>query len=81
MGCMASVKIALVRGTGWMSRLIQWQTRSEYSHAALVVPDVGNGLLVVEAWQKSGVRVYRPTRREREEQMDFFSVEVTPQEQ
>lgn len=64
-----------------MSRLIQWQTRSEYSHAALVVPDVANGLLVVEAWQKSGVRIYRPTRHERTTQMDLHDVEVTPQEQ
>jgi uncharacterized protein YycO len=47
--------IALFRGRGVVSTLIRWQTRSVYSHAALVLPD-GR---IVEAWQGDGVRVKR----------------------
>lgn len=45
-------KILLFRGRGLISWLIRWQTRSEYSHAALMLPDGS----VVEAWQGAGVR-------------------------
>ncbi|MDE2104757.1 MAG: hypothetical protein KGL39_46400 [Patescibacteria group bacterium] len=40
------MKILLHRGTGLVSRLIRWQTRSAYSHAGLLMDD-GR---VVEAW-------------------------------
>lgn len=46
-------KILLFRGRGIISRLIRWQTRSRYSHAAFLLPD-GR---ILEAWQGSGVRV------------------------
>lgn len=45
--------ILLFRGKGLISSIIRWQTRSQYSHAAIWMPD---GKLV-EAWQGKGVRV------------------------
>lgn len=47
--------VLLFRGRGAISTLIRWQTRGEYSHAALLLPD-GQ---IVEAWQGRGVRVKR----------------------
>lgn len=44
--------ILLFRGRGAVSALIRWQTRSVYSHAAILMPD-GR---IVEAWQGAGVR-------------------------
>jgi len=45
--------ILLFRGRGLISALIRWQTRGQYSHAALLMPD-GR---IVESWQGDGVRV------------------------
>lgn len=42
------MEIALYRGVSRTSRLIRWWTRSEYSHAALILDD-GR---IVEAWHK-----------------------------
>jgi uncharacterized protein YycO len=47
------VKILLYRGVGWVSRVIQWQTRSPYSHAAV---QLSSGK-VIEAWHVGGVRM------------------------
>lgn len=44
------MRIALYRGKSWVSRLIQWQTRSPYSHAALLL-DSGR---VIESWWRGG---------------------------
>lgn len=46
-------RILLFRGKGLISTLIRWQTRGDYSHAAILLPD---GKTVIEAWQGSGVR-------------------------
>lgn len=46
-------RVLLFRGRGVISTLIRWQTRSIYSHAALLLP---NGQ-ILEAWQGAGVRV------------------------
>lgn len=47
------VRVALFRGRGILSALIRWQTWSNYSHAALVLPDGS----IVEAWHRGpGVR-------------------------
>lgn len=40
-------------GRGIISRLIRWQTRSIYSHAALLTPE-GH---IIESWQGDGVRL------------------------
>jgi len=49
--------LLLFRGKGVISALIRWQTRSKYSHAALLLP---NGD-IIEAWQGlgAGVRIKR----------------------
>ena len=53
-----SVTILLFKGKGWISRLIRWQTRSIYSHAAILV-----GVdTIIEAWQGTGVRKKKITR-------------------
>lgn len=49
------VRIALFRGRGLMSALIRWQTWSDYSHAAIVLPDGS----IIEAWQGLGAGVRR----------------------
>lgn len=46
-------RIVLFRGRGIISALIRWQTRSDYSHAGILMPD-GR---IIEAWQGKGVRV------------------------
>jgi len=45
------VFLAQYKGTSWISKAIRWQTRSPYSHSALMF-GVGT---VYEAWQKGGV--------------------------
>ena len=50
---MSKLHIALFRGTSLVSRVIKWQTRSMYSHAAFYWPDTQT---VVEAWHIGGVR-------------------------
>ncbi|HEX8310115.1 MAG TPA: YiiX/YebB-like N1pC/P60 family cysteine hydrolase [Chthoniobacteraceae bacterium] len=45
--------VLLFKGRGIVSTLIRWQTRGEYSHAAILLPDG----LIVESWQGHGVRV------------------------
>lgn len=49
--------VLLFRGRGFISAAIRWQTRSPYSHAALLLP---NGR-IVESWQGAGVRIKKPT--------------------
>lgn len=46
-------RILLFKGRGFISAAIRWQTRSEYSHAAFLLP-CGR---ILEAWQGSGVRI------------------------
>jgi uncharacterized protein YycO len=53
-----------------MSALIRWQTRSVYSHAALVLPDGS----LVEAWQGLGAGVRRK-RLECWKGIDVFDIE------
>jgi uncharacterized protein YycO len=50
---LARPAVLLFRGRGIISMLIRWQSRSPYSHAALLMPD-GR---IVESWQGSGVRI------------------------
>jgi uncharacterized protein YycO len=44
--------ILLFKGRGIISTLIRWQTRSPYSHAAILLADGS----IVESWQGKGVR-------------------------
>ena len=45
-------RILLFKGRGLVSWLIRWQTRSEYSHSALMLHDGS----IIEAWMTKGVR-------------------------
>src|SRR5688572_30038297 len=53
------MKVVLFKGKGLVSRLIRWQTRSEYSHAALLLEDgtliesrEGKGVQAIANWQR-----------------------------
>ena len=45
--------VLLFKGKGVISGSIRWQTRSIYSHAAILLPD-GK---IIESWQGDGVRI------------------------
>jgi hypothetical protein len=82
-----SVLIALHRGSSWIGKLIEWQTRSHYSHAALVFIAPGEEMEhnadrnrparlceVVESREFHGVRVTEGIIREPDTAVDLFSV-------
>jgi uncharacterized protein YycO len=48
---MSGLRIGLHRSEGWISKAIKWQTRSQFSHASLVLPDD----TVLESMQGRGV--------------------------
>lgn len=68
--------ITLHAGTGLISRLIRWQTRSRYSHAGIILPD-GR---FAEAREDTGVRIERRFIRWSGEQVDMFAVTVSPEQ-
>jgi hypothetical protein len=70
------MQILLFKGRGLVSRLIQWQSRSPYSHAAIGFPDTAG--VTYEATHPTGVRsVYWPDYSGQE--VDVFNVVgVTP---
>lgn len=67
----ARVIVALYRGSSAISRLIRWQTRSEYSHAALLFDDN----FFVESREFIGVRGLVGLQRSKGETVDLFTVE------
>ena len=71
-------RIALFRGTGVVSRLIRWQTRSEYSHAALVLPDSLDR--VVESREFAGVQLRTLTEHEMRA-VDYYAIPSMTDEQ
>jgi uncharacterized protein YycO len=62
--------IALFRGRGVISTAIRWQTRSRFSHAALLDADGS----IIEAWQGKGVRRHR---LEDWQDIDIFRIEAS----
>lgn len=44
------MQIALYQGTSWISKAIRWQTRGQYSHAAIMFDDGS----IIEAWHNPG---------------------------
>lgn len=48
------MKVLLFRGKGFLSALVRWQTRSKYSHAAILLDDSSNE--IIESWPKGGVQ-------------------------
>lgn len=65
-----SPRLLLFRGHGMISSLIRWQTRSEYSHAALLLYD---GATIIEAWQGAGVRKAQVTNWENIDKFEVIS--------
>lgn len=49
---MIFMKLLLYRGTGWISRIIKWQSRGPYSHVAIMI----DGGAIYEAREFKGVR-------------------------
>src|SRR5688572_9599894 len=70
---MSEPKILLFRGKGFFSTLIRWQTRSPFSHAAILLPD---GVTIIESWQGEGVRKKKVTNWS---DIDKFTVNVSPE--
>lgn len=74
------MQIALYRGTSLISKLIRWQTRGEYSHAAVILLDS----TAIEAWHKPG-----QVRRQQSlsqghtpgTAVDIFDVELEPRQE
>jgi len=69
--------VVLFKGRGIMSRLIEWQTRGDYSHAALF--DEDNGVLY-ESWQTAGVRKKENWAVHDDPTVDFFKFAHTKDE-
>jgi hypothetical protein len=73
--------IALYKGVSPISRLIRWQTRSVYSHAAFY--DFRTGL-IFEAWSKGGVQGWIDPAKHHTPgtEIDFFRLrqDLTPDE-
>lgn len=65
------VFIVLYSGSSLISRLIRWQTRSEYSHAALLFEDDW----FIEAREFSRVHATLGLQRKKGESVDIFTVE------
>lgn len=69
---MTTITVALFRGHKLVSKLIQWQTRSEYSHAAVVLPS-GE---VIESREGKGVQILKELDYSKEE-IELYDVEVS----
>lgn len=71
------MKIALFKGNGLVSRLIRWQTRSDYSHAAVIGPS-GE---VYESREFKGVRKLRTLAEAAGvAKVDVFEVQTVPEQ-
>ncbi len=69
------MRVALYKGRGIVSKLILWQSRGHFSHAAKVLPDNS----VIESREFKGVQKrphFRPV--EGQETVRLFEVETTP---
>lgn len=71
-------RIALYRGRGFVSWLIQFQTRSVYSHAAMLVP--GSPNRVIESREFRGVQHHALTENEMRN-IDWFAIPSMTDEQ
>jgi uncharacterized protein YycO len=66
---MSGLRIGLHRSDGWVSKAIKWQTRSDYSHASIVLADD----TVLESMQGRGV-VWGRKVQDCAEPVDLFAV-------
>ena len=70
-----NMQIALHKGTGWISRLIRWQTRSLYSHASILFKaDEIEPIRVIEAREFKGVQLTRGLDLTPGETVDIFDI-------
>ena len=70
------MRIVQYKGRSPISKAIQWQTRSVYSHSALMLPDDS----IIEAWHVGGVR-HEPhplTGHEPGTRIEVYVVDTTP---
>jgi len=68
-----TIYIRLHKGKGFLSKLIKWQTRSEYSHASIQL----DGGLCYESREGRGVRAFHASEDfTKGEQVDFFELTV-----
>jgi len=61
--------VVLFKGRGVMSRLIEWQTRGDYSHAAIFDDDTNT---LYESWQSDGVHKKPNWSAHDDPTVDFF---------
>lgn len=73
------MKILLFHGRGFISAAIRWQSRGDYSHAAVLLedPDLHPGD-IIESWQGAGVRATTITDWRR---IDTYAVEGLTQDE
>jgi uncharacterized protein YycO len=70
-------KVVLFKGGDPISWLVKWQTRSVYSHAALLIPGTRT---VIESYPGSGVRI-RFLNASDLERVEFYDVKGMDEEQ
>lgn len=69
------MKIALFKNKSIISSLIKWQTRSEYSHAAIIVDDK-----LIESIEFEGVRVKNELNVKKNCFVDIYEIDVTEEQ-
>jgi uncharacterized protein YycO len=70
------IYVSLHKAHGFFDKLIKWQTRSEYSHAAILLSENE----IVEARGLHGVRQLSEFHFKKNEEIDIYSVEVTDEQ-
>ena len=78
------MRIALVKGTGVICRLIRWQTRSEFSHAAVIDENgavyeaATSGVRSWKAIQSDDGGLYATLKKKFGADLEIFTVETSP---
>lgn len=68
------MKIHIYKGKGIISKIIQWQTRSKYSHAAIELPD--GDIFEAKEFTSTGFRDSKCPCKEEQLQFDVYEVDV-----
>lgn len=73
------MKIVLCQGKTLISKLIRWQTRSQYSHVAIVLDDGS----ILESWHKGGVQHNKDlsVRHSKGTVIDLYDIVVTKEQE
>ena len=83
---MREIIIAQYRGKSMLSKLIEWQTRSDWSHSAIIFQKDDGMYWLVEAWHRGGVSCCSGDTIEEVlsanhtpgTKVDLFTINVTP---